>query len=280
MVIYETLRRQKLKGTLQTVGIAILMVGVAFFIGKQLLGSFGLFFGLAVATFVAFAASRSGVPSIVSDAFTLNRFNAPELYGMVGRLAKRAGLSRVPTIHLLQAGGPNAMTFSRKEETHLVLTRALWESLSPQELAAVLAHEIAHIRNRDLPLFRFAETVRQATLFMSRFGWVLLLFSIPFMFASNAIVPFPLTLVLIAAPIVSLLLQLALFRTREFEADLTAAELTGNARALASALYRIEQPRQGLFGLIFPIAIPAQSALFRTHPETKERIRRLLAVSG
>jgi len=144
----------------------------------------------------------------------------------------------------------------------------------------VLAHEIAHIRNGDLQLFRYVDILRRTTQFMSRLGWFLLLVTIPLLFVSYSLVPLTLALVLIAAPMVSLLLQLALFRTREFEADRTAAELTGDPRGLAEALYRLDHPHPGLFRLLFPVPQRGESPLFRTHPESEERIRRLLALSS
>lgn len=280
MIRYDNLRKQKLTGSLRTFVLAALMIALALFLGNQLLGSFGIFAAVALGLFVAFVAFRSPVPRLLARTIPVSAYEAPDVHEIVARLSERAGLSAVPRIHILPAPIMNAMTLEYAGSPHLVVSEPLLESLSTRELVGVLAHEIAHIRNRDLRLFRFVEVVRQATAAMSQFGWILLLFSVPFMFVSNGVVPLSLTLALIAAPMGSLLLQLALFRTREFRADLTAAELSGDPRGLAQALYKIDRPQTDLFRLLMPVAAPSESSLFRTHPDTNERIRRLLSVAA
>ncbi len=280
MIRYDNLRKQKLTGSLQTFVLAGLMIFLALFLGNQLLGNFGMFAAAALGLFVAFVAFRSSAPRLLARTIPVTAYEAPDIHEIVTRLSRRAGLGAVPHIHILPAPIMNAMTFEYAGSPHLVLSEPLLESLSTRELVGVVAHEISHIRNGDLRLFRFVEVVRQATAAMSQFGWILLLFSIPFMFVSSGVVPLSLTLALIAAPLSSLLLQLALFRTREFKADLTAAELSGDPRGLAQALYRIDRPQTDLFRLLVPVAAPSESSLFRTHPDTKERIRRLLSVAA
>jgi heat shock protein HtpX len=279
-MVNEALRRQKILGTAQTLILAALMIGVAFFVGRQLFGSFGILVAVAAALFVLYVSARPALPGVLARVPEVDRFSAPELTSIVTMLSRRAGLSAYPHIHLVPSGMLNAITFGTRDEAHLVVTYPLLESLTPRELSAVVAHEIAHIRNGDLQLFRYVDILRRTTQFMSRLGWLVLLVTIPLLFVSYSLVPLTLALVLIAAPILSLLLQLALFRTREFEADRTAAELTSDPRGLAQALYRVDHPHPGLFRLLFPLTQRGESPLFRTHPETEERIRRLLSLSS
>jgi heat shock protein HtpX len=141
----------------------------------------------------------------------------------------------------------------------------------------VLAHEVAHIRNRDLWLLGLADSIQRLTRGLSTAGVILLVLSFPLLALGAATVPFDLVLLLVFAPIVSVLLALALSRTREFEADRTAAELTGDPLGLASALRQLERSQRGLWDLFLPRPQSAGGRLWRTHPAAEERIRRLLA---
>jgi heat shock protein HtpX len=140
------------------------------------------------------------------------------------------------------------------------LTDGMIRTLSLRELSGVLAHEISHIRNGDLWLMGLADTVSRLTRMMSLFGQILLL---------------------VLAPTIGALLQLALSRTREYDADLGGALLTGDPMALAGALRKLERYGRGLWeSLLMPGRRNPNPSLLRTHPPTEERIRRLAALSG
>jgi heat shock protein HtpX len=176
----------------------------------------------------------------------------------------------------------NAAAFGGEEEPAILVTQGLAGALTERELAGVLAHEIAHIRNRDLRLFAFAEVTKMLAYFVSRIGWFMLLIQFPLLLLGQALLPLPAVLLLAAGPSMVLLLQLALLRTREFAADLTAVELSGDPIALASALRRIERPRLRIFDYVLPLPEPAREPAnpLRTHPSTEERVRRLSALAA
>ncbi len=203
----------------------------------------------------------------------------PELYRAVAAICAAAGLERVPPIHWIPSPVLNAFAVGTPATAQLAVTDGLLRTLDLRELTAVLAHEISHVRNHDLFVMGLADTVTRLTQAMSVFGLVLLLVSLPLLLTQGAPVPWPLVLVLMAAPSIGALLQLALSRTREFDADLDAAGLTGDPLALASALEKMERLQGGFWeGLLFPGRRRPEPSLLRTHPPTDERIRALMAL--
>lgn len=271
-------KTQKWLNGIQTAGIAALMLVLLYILAHSLGAGFGtpiLLIGIAL---IAFQLFRN--PTRVAGVVELDRYAAAELYDLSGSLAARAGLARMPRLYLVPSPVPNAFTLGSREAASIFLTHGLLARMNRRELAGVIAHEISHIVNRDLFLFRMVELVRQVTTLMSRLGWLLLLFALPFFLVSGSSVPIGFLAALIAAPVVSLVLQLALFRTREFNADIGAAELTGDPRGLASALYKIEHPDNGLWSILLPVPRRDESPLFRTHPATEERVRRLKRLPG
>lgn len=263
--------------TLQTIALGAALLGTALLTGWQLVGSWALL--LVVGFFVAMGISvvRTEPRVQLRGARPIRPFEAPDLFATIERLSRRAGLSRPPEPYYVRTRVMNAATIGDRENAALLLTDGILSALSERELEGVLAHEIAHVRNRDLSLFRFAEILRQATLLFTRAGWLLVIFALPILLASGGLAPGAL-LTLLAAPIVSWLLQLALLRTREFAADATAAELTGDPEGLARALQRIEYVQRGLLQMMFPVRIESEGSLFRTHPRTDERVARLRAM--
>ena len=145
----------------------------------------------------------------------------------------------------------------------------------------VLAHEISHIRNNDLWVMGLADAVRRFTRLLSWMGQLLLLLNLPMLGLGGDTFPWLLVLLLIGAPILSFLLQLALSRTREYDADLDAATLTGNPRGLANALAKMERLEgTWLERLLLSGRRRPQRSVFRTHPNTADRIRRLLELES
>jgi heat shock protein HtpX len=202
---------------------------------------------------------------------------APELYDIRDRLCRQAGIAEPP--HLYWVGGrfPVAFTIGQGEGTAIVLARDLVEGLEWREIRAILAHELVHVRNHDIALMQFAMVLGRLTRSLAQVALLLLFMSLFLRAFAVAALPLPPLLLLVFAPVGVDLLQLALARTREMEADLEAAELTGDPQALASALSKIRRREQSLFQAMFPNAVPLRlPPLFRDHPATEERIRRLL----
>ena len=231
---------------------------------------FGGFIALAVPGTSAHAQLRGVQP--------LRYHQAPELYDMVAALARSAGLSRSPALYLAQNGVLNAATVGSAQSASIIVTTGLLRRLSTREIYAVLAHELSHVANEDLTLFRFAEALRQAVNIFVRVGWLLVIFALPVVLATGTLTGSAI-LALLGAPIAATLLQAALLRTREFEADRTAAELTGDPEGLAQALSRIEYVQENTLRMMLPVSRQSHP-LFRTHPPTRERVQRLLAAAG
>lgn len=203
---------------------------------------------------------------------------APVLYQMVETLAQRAGLVKSPRLYYLPGNIMNAFTFGSGQHARLGVSDALLRHLDREEVAAVLAHEMAHIRNQDTRVMVFAALLSQLIQGMSLMGQLLLLVNLPLILAGHEVIGLGGILVLIMAPYIGLLLQQALSRSREYLADADAAALVGSSQPLARALIKIERHNQDLgrhrFG--WPGIKPVINSLLRTHPPTRERVRRLL----
>lgn len=274
------LARERTKTALQTAAIGIALAALVLTVGFAVLGRTGLVV-IAVAVGLSLVQStRVSLQMRPADAAELRYADAPWLFDLIDDLCRRAGIAVPPRIYYSRSPLMNAMTFGVADDTSILLTAGVVNSLSRRELAGVVAHEVAHIRNNDLQLFRIAELARVTTHLVAQIGWFSLLLFFPLWAFSGAVVPGRLLLLLFAAPLVSILLQLALFRTREFAADATAAGLTNDPLGLASALRKIDAGGRSLFEQLFPVSRADQRSLFRTHPPTPARIRRLTALAG
>lgn len=264
--------------TLTTIVLGASLAGLSLFTGWQLMGGWAIVLLTGFLAAVGFSAWRSGGRIAVAGARRLQPYEAPSLFDTVERLSRRAGLANPPELYYVRNRLINAATVGTPDHAILLVTDGILSALPSRELEAVLAHEIAHIKNRDLSLFRLAEVFRQATLVFARTGWLIVLFALPLLLASGGIAPGAL-LALFAAPFASWLLQLGLLRTREFAADETAAALTGDPEGLARALTRIEFAQRSILEVFLPVANRSEGSLFRTHPPTEQRVERLRARS-
>jgi len=142
-----------------------------------------------------------------------------------------------------------------------------------------LAHEISHVRNNDMWVMGLADLFTRMTNILSVVGQFLLLLNLPLLLMSDYTISWAAILLLVFAPTLSALLQLALSRTREYDADLGAAELSGDPEGMALALAKLERLQAGFFERVFlPGRQIPEPSLLRTHPPTQERLRRLLAL--
>ncbi|WP_293330824.1 M48 family metalloprotease [Microcoleus sp. CAWBG58] len=210
---------------------------------------------------------------------------APGLYTMVERLAQRANLP-MPGVYIIPTQSANAFATGRDpEHAAVAVTEGIMNILSEDELEGVIAHELSHINNRDTLTQAVAATVAGAI------SWLAQMASYSMWFSGgrddrNSPNPVGLLLTIILAPVAASVIQLAISRTREFSADAGAARLTGNPRALARALQRLESgarqmPLDGNPAFA-PLLIVNSSAgdwfrsLFSTHPTTESRIKNLM----
>lgn len=205
----------------------------------------------------------------------------PALYQALAELCQRAGLENPPQLHYLPSRTLNAFAVGDHRQAAIVLSDGLLRSLDLEQLVGVLGHEIAHIQHRDLRLLGFADSITRLTSLFSLFGLMLLLLNLPLLLILGGSIPLLPILLLIVAPYLSTLLQLALSRTREYEADRRCCVLLGSARPLIRALQQIEnQPLSLLQRLLLPGRRQPEPSLIRTHPPTDERLRRLQALDA
>lgn len=199
---------------------------------------------------------------------------------IVTELAHRAGLPATPRLHVIPSRVMNAFAVGRREQSAIAITDALARTLTSRELAGVLAHEISHIAHEDVKVMAFADMVSRFTSLMSTIGIISLFLNIgSYVSGSYGGVPWLAVLVLIAAPTIGGLLQMALSRTREFDADLGAALLTGDPDGLASALTKLERAQGRVWeNILLPSGRIPDPSVLRTHPLTVDRIARLKAL--
>lgn len=202
---------------------------------------------------------------------------APVLYSALRELTRRAELPSCPRIYYVPSRMINAFAVGNRHHAAITLSDGLIRRLSTREIIAVLAHEISHIQHNDMWVMGIADLFTRLTNLLSLFGQFLLLLSIPLLLFYGYTINWLVIVLLIFAPSLSALMQLALSRTREYDADLNAARLTGDPTGLASALAKIEQYQSWFFEQVFlPGRRVPDPSLLRTHPPTEERVRRLM----
>ena len=214
----------------------------------------------------------------------VGREEASELYDIVEGLARRAGLP-MPRVAIIPGQQPNAFATGRNPEHAVVAaTEGILRILERDEIEAVMAHELAHVRNRDMLISSVAATLAGAIMVLARFG---LFFGGGDRNRGGGALAL---LVVILAPVAAMIVQAAISRSREFAADAGGAEISGKPRALASALQKLEAgakrvPLQGnpatahMF-IVHPFRGGGIFSLFSTHPPTEERVARLQEMRG
>ena len=255
-------------------------------VGQAMGGQSGMLIALLIAGLMNFYMYFTSSTKVMKafKAQTITREQGPELYAIVDKLRQRAALP-MPTVGIAPQQQPNAFATGRNAEHAVVcVTQGLLDMLDPDELEGVLAHELGHIKNRDMLLQTISATMSGAITSLARFG----LYS-PHQGEGRGSAMGPLLALL--APIVAMILQFAISRTREFKADAVGAEISGKPLALASALNKMQQIAQRSPMDVPPSVAPiAQvnplsgfrglSRLFSTHPSTEKRIARLRAMAA
>ncbi len=205
----------------------------------------------------------------------LNPTELPELFNMLTNVCRRAGLSRLPDLYCIAAPAEmNAYALGGPESAAIVLTDGLLRGMTRDEMAGIMAHEVAHIRNNDAWAMSWAAALHRAIEWTSLTGLASLR-------AQHGGMPInrSLTALLSAAPAIGQLLRLALSRTRELDADATALELTGDSRALIAALDKLERHHAGFPALSVAAHEDGPTRLLRSHPATSERVGALLGLA-
>lgn len=208
---------------------------------------------------------------------------AGRLDDVLALLQERAGLPVRPRLYVVPSMTLNAFATGTPQRAAIAITEGLLRRLSLRETVAVLAHEVSHIKNGDLAILGFADIMTRFTFLLSYMAVILALVNGLAVLVGDPTFPWTAIGLLYLAPTVSSLLQLALSRAREYDADRGAVELTGDAVGLGSALRRIERYAGHFWeDLMYPVParrVP-QPSLLRTHPSTSERIARLIELQG
>ncbi len=201
----------------------------------------------------------------------------PDLYRILYRLARRAGLNHVPTLYLMPLAAPNAFASGTRQDSGICISSGLLKILDSHEMEGILGHEIAHIRNNDILVMGAAAVFGRLIHYLSLAGQVIMVLCLPLMILGVMNAPLWPFLFLVLAPTLSLYLHLALSRVREYNADLDSAALTGHPGALASALAKIRafQKKHTMGRLKRPAG-----TMLNTHPPTENRIGQLLALTA
>ncbi len=269
----------------------LLMAGI-----MALFGTVGALFGggQGMLLALAIAAAMNLWAYWFSDTMVLRLYNArevdqhsaPQLYGLVAELASRAGLP-MPRVYLIDEPQPNAFATGRNpERAAIAATTGILRLLSARELRGVMAHELSHVKHRDILTSTITASIAGAISTLANFGMF-------FGGRDDDRNPLLALAVMIVAPVAAMLIQFAISRSREFEADRGGAELAGDPRALADALIKIEHyvkgvpletaqahPATAQMMIVNPLSGGGLAGLFSTHPPLEERVRRLFAMAA
>jgi heat shock protein HtpX len=276
-----TTRRSNFSALLRTTILLASLTGLFVVIGALIGGPDTALLFLILAAVFNFGAYwfSDKLALAMSRAKPVTREEAPRLYEIVEELAQRAGIP-APRVYIIPQDQPNAFATGRNpNHAAVAVTRGILKLLSEDELRGVIAHELAHIRNRDILISSVAATIAGAITYL---GYMLL------WFGGDDDSPLglvgALALVLLA-PIAASIIQLAISRQREYSADATGAEITGNPESLASALLRLEQGAEAIpmqvnqasepLYIVKPFRGGGVAKLFSTHPPIEDRVRRL-----
>jgi heat shock protein HtpX len=257
--------------------------GLLLLIGEALGGAQGLVIGFVFAVITNF------VSYWFSDKIVLGMYGAQpadpdsRLVRIVTRLSQRAGLPQ-PRCYIIPTQSPNAFATGRNpEHAAVAATEGILQLLDDDELEGVLAHELSHVKHRDILTSSVAATIAAAIMMVSRFA---MFFGASRDDDRRGGNPIALLATIILAPIAAMLIQMAISRSREYDADAGGAELTGTPNGLVSALQKLEtaskmvpldaNPATAHLFIIKPFSVSGLAGLFSSHPPTKDRIDALL----
>jgi heat shock protein HtpX len=272
---------------------AILMAAITalfMFLGQMWGGRSGMMLALVIALGLNFFSYwfSDKIVLRMTNAREVDESTAPHFVRMVRDLATKAGLP-MPRVYLIDEQAPNAFATGRNpQHAAVAATTGIVQLLSERELRGVMAHELAHVRHRDILISTISATMAGAIGMLANFAM---------MFGGRSsdgrpTNPIAGLLVAILAPLAASLIQMAISRAREFEADRGGAEISGDPQALASALQKIHRYAQGIpleaaerhpetaqMMIMNPLSGGGLRGLFSTHPSTEERVERLLAMA-
>jgi heat shock protein HtpX len=255
--------------------------------GRAIGGQNGMLFALVMAgvmNFVSYWFSDKIVLAMYG-AQQVTEAEAPELYGMVRQLAVQAGLP-MPKVYLIPSDTPNAFATGRNpEHAAVAATNGIMRILSREELMGVMAHELSHVKHRDILIGSVAATIAGAITYLANMAQWAAIFGGGRDREGEGGGGFSLLVMAIVAPLAAMLIQMAISRSREYAADRGGAEVSGNPLWLASALRKLEMANQQIpmqanaatahMFIVNPLTGGGIASLFSTHPPVQERVKRL-----
>jgi len=267
-------------------GLTALFLAVGFMVGGEQGMAIAFLFALATNAFAYWNADK--IVLSMYNAQEVTRAEAPGFYGIVEQLAARADLP-MPKVYIVEENQPNAFATGRNPENAAVAaTTGLLRALSHEEIAGVMAHELAHVKNRDTLIMTITATVAGALGMLANFA---LFFG--GRDRNSPLGPLGGILIAILAPIAAMLVQMLISRTREYEADRIGAEICGHPLWLAAALAKLDSashtvdnnaaesnPATAHIFIVNPLHAHTMDNLFSTHPNMANRIERLRRMAG
>src|SRR5207237_908730 len=270
--------------TFKTAFLLTALTLLLMFVGRIFGGQNGMLIALifaAVMNFVSYFFSDK-IALAMYRAQPVSREELPRVYQVLERLTQRIGIP-MPKIYVIPSDSPNAFATGRNpSHASVAVTQGILNLLNDEELEGVLAHELGHVRNRDILISSIAATLAGAITFLARMGFWFGLGGRDDERQGGGAMGL---LMLILAPIAAMLIQLAVSRSREYQADATGAHFTGNPYALASALSKLDasskrvpmvaSPSTAHLFIVQPLAGVDFASLFSTHPPIAKRVERL-----
>ncbi|MGQ9693523.1 MAG: zinc metalloprotease HtpX [Thermodesulfobacteriota bacterium] len=277
------------RNTFKTFILLAGLTALLLFFGQIFGGRSGLYFAIFMALIMNMVGYwfSDKIALAMTRAQEVSVHEAPDLHQMVENLARQADIPK-PRVYIIPQDTPNAFATGRNpEHAAVAVTQGILHLLSPAELEGVLAHELAHIKNRDILISSVAAVIAGAISYlatMAQWGAFLGMGRSDDDEGGGNLLA--VLLMAIIAPIAAMLIQMAISRSREFQADATGAKIVGTGRPLANALIKLEEynhrlpmqvnPAQAQMFIVNPLSAGGLTKLFSTHPPIKERVARLV----
>jgi heat shock protein HtpX len=275
--------------TVKTIGLMVFMTLLLVFVGAAIGGRGGMVMAFALAVIMNFGAYWFSDKIVLRmyKAQPVTEAQAPELYAIVRTLVQKAGMP-MPTVYIIPDETPNAFATGRNPEHAVVaVTQGIMRLLSREELSGVIAHELAHIKHRDMLTGTIVATIAGAISMLAQMAqWAMIFGGGRRDSDDEGGSPIAALVMMIVAPIAAMLVQMAISRTREFEADKGGALIAGHPSGLANALLKLEKgvqiapmhdakPATAHMFIVNPLTGGGLLKLFSTHPPIAERVKKL-----
>jgi heat shock protein HtpX len=274
--------------TVKTVGLMVFMTLLLMLVGRAIGGQSGMIIAFGMAVIMNFGSYWFSDKIVLKmyGAQPVSEAEAPELYSIVRTLVQRSGMP-MPKVYIIPEETPNAFATGRNPEHAVVaVTQGIMRILTREELAGVVAHELAHIKHRDMLTGTIVATIAGAISMLAQMAQWAMIFGGRRDDNEEGSNPVVAIVMMIVAPIAAMIVQMAISRTREYEADKGGAQLAGNPSGLANALLKLDQasqvvpmtdakPATAHMFIVNPLTGGGLMTLFSTHPPIAERVKRL-----